>query len=98
TQAQTRVPHAAVGPGRFGLQPVEETEAELPGRVQVANPLRGVDRADRPEPVVVLRPVDHGDVTGGEAGLEVALVQNSSEAPPGVPILRLEEMAGERLA
>ena len=67
TQPQARIADAAVGTRRLGLQPVEQAEAELPRGLEVACALGRVDADDRPEPVVVLRPVDDGDVAAARS-------------------------------
>ena len=55
-------PARAVGVGRLGLQPVEQGQGQLLGGLAGAPLVVGRDINHRGEPVVVLRPVDQGDV------------------------------------
>lgn len=96
-QTQPRVAKTAVRARGLGLQPVEQAQAELSCSLGIAFPLKRIDTANRSEPVVVLRPVDHRDVAGGEALREICSIEDSAEAPPGVTVLGLEEAARQWL-
>jgi len=61
-QAHALPARAAVRPGRFGLQPVEQREAELFGPFEMARGFFGGHLAKIAEDVIVLRPVDQRDV------------------------------------
>src|SRR5829696_860460 len=61
-KTQATVPCATIEPGRLGLHPVQHRETELPRASQMFVSLRFSDAYERAEPVVNLRPVDHGDV------------------------------------
>jgi hypothetical protein len=97
TQAQTGIPETAIGPGRFGLQPVEQAEAELPGGLEVASLLGRVHADDGPKPVIVLGPIDDGDVAACEPLLEVGAIEDPTKAPPWMVVFGLEQRSGQRL-
>ena len=64
--------------------------------VEVAGLLGLVNADDGAEPVVVLRPVHHADVTARETLLESGVIEYSPESPPRMVILGVEQHAGQR--
>ena len=85
-QAQAGVaPRRAVGVGGLGLQPVQQGQGQLFGRLAGAALLLRRDINDGGEPVVVLRPVDQRDVRSvvGEVGAvaQAAVVPQPLLAP-----------------
>jgi len=62
SQPQAGPSGLAVGPGRLGLHPVQQGQAELAGAAFVSRPFFRADINQVAEPVIVLRPVDQADV------------------------------------
>src|SRR4051794_24062802 len=96
-QSQARISLATIRPRRLRLKPVEEAQAQLAGGFQAPDPFESVDTADGSEPVIVLRPVDDGRVAGGETVQEVTAVEDAPKTPPGVIVLRLEQVSSQRV-
>ncbi len=78
TRSESFPPRSAIGSGGLGLHPVEQGKAEFLGSTEVARRLGGVDPENRADPVVVLGPVDEGQVLPGALALEVGGVEQAT--------------------
>src|SRR6185312_1729619 len=82
-----------IRPRGFDLEPVQEAETELARAFKIAGLLAAIDAADRPDSVVVLRPVNQSYVARCKAILKVTSIQNSSKTPPRIAIGWLKKRA-----
>ena len=85
-EPQAREAGSPVRTWRLGLQPIEKTEAELPGLITRPRARFLADADQRPQPVVVLGPVHDDDVA--HVPIEVRPIENAPVRPQVHPIVR----------
>ena len=97
-QSQFRVPVSrAIVPWHLGLQPVEQTTAEIFRPANELFPFVGSGRDEVTALEVVPRPVDHGQIAGHLVGLEAGRRQNPAIGPerPREILHSFEDLVGE---
>ena len=78
---QPRKTLASIRPGDFGLQPIEEREAQLLGLVDVLLFFLRRDADQIAQHIIVLRPVDETDAAGIGARLEILRIGDPAIKP-----------------
>src|SRR5690606_2374431 len=67
--------------GSFGLQPVDQAQTELPGRVEMLPPFLRRDTAQHAVVIFVLLPDGDGDVAGIRSLLKVPAAEHPAKTP-----------------
>src|SRR5690606_14822945 len=81
TQAQPRPAPTTVFAGRFGLQPIEQAEAQLARTFVVERGFVGRHFVEVAKPIVVLGPIDQAHVAEARGRLEVGGTKNAAIGP-----------------
>src|SRR5690606_2324146 len=89
--AKAAIACTSIQPRRLRLHPVKKGETQLPRGAFVGRSLLRGYADQRPEPVVVLRPVHESDVATVAIGRIVSAIEDPAERPQIFSAFRLED-------